>query len=124
MIYALFDGSAFIKREHLVAATAFWKYVEDSMYYVYGGADVSTLEGIVLQTITYAKQYTKTQLNALPKALGVRPVEVTQAVQQLILNGDLQEKSGYQYSEKGGRPSTLLVPTRQFVKRDLLKAVI
>jgi hypothetical protein len=36
MIYALFDGSATIRYQHLAAACALWQYVEDSMFYIYG----------------------------------------------------------------------------------------
>lgn len=37
-LYALSDGSAVVRREHLRAALAVWEYCEESAHYIFGGA--------------------------------------------------------------------------------------
>ena len=55
MVYALMDGSATIRHEHLNAALALWQYVEQSVWYLFGTTLGDEAADTVLAALEQAK---------------------------------------------------------------------
>ena len=51
MLYALLDGTATIRAEHLNAALALWEYVEDSVTYIFGKSMGDPIADTLLTTL-------------------------------------------------------------------------
>jgi hypothetical protein len=100
-LYALLDKSPEIRREHLLAALAVWKYCEGSAQYIFGNALGDPLVDTLLSRLRAAPQgMTKTELNA---ALGRnrKADEINQALTLLSDRGLARVK----VEDTQGRPA-------------------
>jgi hypothetical protein len=68
MVYALLDSSAFIRKEHLLAALAVWRYSADSARFIFGDAvGNETADEIFRQLRTRPDGMTRTEIRDLFK---------------------------------------------------------
>lgn len=65
MIYALLDLSSIVRHEHLLAATAFWQYCEDSVRYIFGDALGDPVADRILRAIRAHGELNETELHGL-----------------------------------------------------------
>jgi hypothetical protein len=110
MIYALLDGSAVIKHEHLNAALAFWQYVEASVWYLFGTSLGDPTADTVLAALDQApKGLTRNHLLTQTLHGNVRADEldrVLRLLQRLELVTVSQQNTG-----RRGRPAELITRT-------------
>jgi Protein of unknown function (DUF3987) len=116
MIYALFDGSAIIRHQHLMAAVAFWQYCEDSLYYIYGDVGMNQYADLVLSGVRVKGQMTRKETYDYFKAF-MPQMHIKTTVDSLIENGQLRP-----VQERGKtKPTTWLHATQQGIRRNLLR---
>lgn len=83
MLYALLDGSATIRKVHLEAALAIWRYVEQSVAFIFGDSTGDKIADNILQAIRQEPGVSRTDIsNALNR--NVAAVEITDCLQRLM----------------------------------------
>lgn len=103
MLYALLDRSDAIRREHLEAALALWRYCEDSARQVFGDALGNPIADEILRALRAKPEgMTRTEINGL--FTGNRKAsEIAQGLTILLQNG-LASPQTQASVPRGGRP--------------------
>jgi hypothetical protein len=110
-LYALLDQSHTIRRVHLEAALALWKYCEDSVRYIFGDALGDAVADTVLLALNHAgpEGLTRTDISNL-FARNVPAGKINRALASL---SDARLADSFQAGNDGnGRPATRWVSTR------------
>lgn len=101
MIYALLDRSTFIKRCHLRAALAVWRYCEDSARYIFGDSFGDPVADSILRNLRKdQKGLTRTEIRELFHR-NRSELEINNGLRVLLEHGLVR----FEREETGGRPS-------------------
>jgi len=100
LLYALLDGAAVVRAEHLMAALAVWEYAEASAKYIFGDALGNPVaDQILTQLRAEPEGLTRTQIRDL-FARHCKGPEIDAALRALLQTG----MARCQYEQTDGRP--------------------
>lgn len=100
LIYALLDGSAEIRREHLLAALEVWRYCDESARYIFGDASGDPTADEIMAALQRAPEgMTRTDIQAM-YARHRSASEIARALTALLRAGRVT----YQRRQTDGRP--------------------
>jgi hypothetical protein len=115
-LYALLDGSATVRREHLVAALWLWKYCEDSARYIFGERTGDRLADDLLRALREAEAdgLTRTQISDVC-GRNVAAARIGGALASLAEAGLAQSRS--EWVEGSKRPIERWFATTGFISK-------
>lgn len=100
-LYALLDESPTVKREHLEAALALWKYCEDSARYIFGEVTGDKTADAILEALRETSEHglSRTEISSL-FGRNVKAANLNRALQTLIERGLIES-----HKEKSDNPN-------------------
>jgi hypothetical protein len=101
MLYALLDCSAEIRREHLAAALAVWRYAEDSCRYIFGDTLGDPIADEILRILRAGPEgVTRAEIHGY-FGRNLAEAQMTRALKLLLENG----LATFRREQTGGRPA-------------------